>query len=59
MALALIVFLPLAFIPRNETNFIPLSLLFAVIYCLVLSYRGFLSSSDLKRWINTTIGGKA
>lgn len=40
--LALSCFLPLAFLPKNEISFLPLSLLFALIYYLALRRRGFL-----------------
>lgn len=42
--LSLLCFLPLAFLPKSEFTFIPLSLLFASVYSLALWRRGFLES---------------
>ncbi len=52
LALAIIVFLPLALIPCNRINFIPLSTLFAIIYFLVLDRTALLKISTLKGWLN-------
>ncbi len=40
--LSLLCFLPLAFLPKSETSFIPLSLLFSLVYYLALRRMGFL-----------------
>ncbi len=51
LALAILSFLPLALIPSNRYNFIPLSILFATIYFLVLDRTSLLKISTLRRWL--------
>jgi O-antigen/teichoic acid export membrane protein len=49
--ISLCCFLPLAFLPKSEVDFIPLSLLFSLIYYLALRRRGFLEDfTRLIRW---------
>ncbi|MBC7248492.1 MAG: oligosaccharide flippase family protein [Actinobacteria bacterium] len=49
--LSLLCFLPLAFLPKSEANFIPLSLLFSLIYYLALRHMGFLEDfTRVMRW---------
>jgi O-antigen/teichoic acid export membrane protein len=56
VALALFAFLPLALIPRNQINFIPLSLLSTLIFFLGLNKTGLLPQGSFKEFYDEIKG---